>query len=118
MSRIFTMSFASVYRLYIAKVEKKGRTQAELDEVIRWLSGYDEATLEAHITSGTNFQDFFAQAKLHPKALQHHRSGVRGAGRSRRRPADAEDPVPRQTRGRASKGKGDAEGVAQLSGPR
>ncbi len=67
MSRIFTMSFASVYRLYIAKVEKKGRTQAELDEVIRWLSGYDEATLEAHITSGTNFQDFFAQAKLHPK---------------------------------------------------
>jgi len=68
MSRIFTTRFASVYPLYLAKVEKKGRTQAELDEVIRWLTGYDDAALAAHIASGTNFQDFFAGAHLHPNS--------------------------------------------------
>lgn len=68
MSRIFTTRFAAVYPLYRTKVEKKGRTQAELDEVIRWLTGYDETELAHHLAEGTNFQDFFAQARLHPHA--------------------------------------------------
>jgi len=66
MHRIFTTSVASVYPAYVAKVEKKGRTQAELDEVITWLTGYDEATLEKHLDAGTTFEDFFAGAHLNP----------------------------------------------------
>ena len=62
------MSFASVYPLYLAKVEKKGRTQAELDEVIEWLTGFDESRLRGHLEAGTTFQDFFADADLNPSA--------------------------------------------------
>ncbi len=62
MSKVFTMGFASVYTLYRAKVEKKGRTQAELDEVIRWLTGFDDAELAAR----TTFEAFSAAARLHP----------------------------------------------------
>lgn len=62
MSRIFTMSFASVYPLYVAKVERKGRTQAELDEVIAWLTGFDAAALARHIDAGTTLEEFFADA--------------------------------------------------------
>ena len=68
MSRIFTTSFASVYPHYVAKVEKKGRTRAELDHVIEWLTGYDDAALQRHLADGTTFEDFFAQAHLNPKA--------------------------------------------------
>ena len=68
MSRIFTTSVASVYPHYVSKVEKKGRTQAELDEVIEWLTGFDKKTLTAHLKSGTTFEDFFAQATLNPNA--------------------------------------------------
>ncbi|HQR26930.1 MAG TPA: DUF2200 domain-containing protein [Nocardioides sp.] len=68
MSRIFTTSVASVYPLYLAKVERKGRTQAELDEVIRWLTGFDEDALRSHLDTGTTFEDFFAAARLNPKA--------------------------------------------------
>ena len=68
MSRIFTVPFASVYPHYVAKVEKKGRSKAELDEVIRWLTGFDESTLRRHLDDGTTFQDFFADARLNPQA--------------------------------------------------
>lgn len=68
MSRIFTTRFAAVYPAYVAKVEKKGRTRAELDAVIRWLTGYDDAQLAAHLESGTTIQDFFGAATLHPNA--------------------------------------------------
>lgn len=68
MSRIFTTSVASVYPHYVAKVEKKGRTKAELDRVITWLTGFDEAALGRHLTEGTTFEDFFADARLNPKA--------------------------------------------------
>jgi hypothetical protein len=68
MSRIFTISFASVYPLYVAKAEKKGRTQEELDTVIRWLTGFDEAELRDHLAADTTFEDFFAQARLNPNA--------------------------------------------------
>jgi hypothetical protein len=67
-SRIFTVSFASVYPHYLAKAEKKGRTQAELDAVIRWLTGFDETALSDHLAAGTTFEDFFAEARLNPNA--------------------------------------------------
>ena len=67
MSRIFTTAFAKVYPLYVRKAEAKGRTQAEVDEVIRWLTGYDQAGLQAQMEQGSDFQTFFAQAPaLHP----------------------------------------------------
>jgi hypothetical protein len=64
--RIFTTSVASVYPHYVAKVERKGRTQAEVDEVITWLTGYDERALRTHLEGGTTFEDFFAGADLNP----------------------------------------------------
>ena len=65
--RIYAMSFASVYVLYIAKVEKKGRAKAEVDEVIRWLTGYTQKGLDAQIKKKTTFEDFFATApRLNP----------------------------------------------------
>lgn len=65
--RIYTMSFASVYVLYIAKVERKGRTKEEVDTVIRWLTGYTQKGLEAHVKKLTNFETFFAKApKMNP----------------------------------------------------
>lgn len=68
MSRIFTTSVASVYPHYVNKVERKGRTVAELDAVIRWLTGYDEAALAALLADGTTFEEFFAGAELNPHA--------------------------------------------------
>jgi hypothetical protein len=68
MSRIFAVSFASVYPHYVTKVEKKGRTRAELDEVIEWLTGFDEPALKGHLAAGTTFEDFFAAARLNPQA--------------------------------------------------
>lgn len=61
------MTFASVYPLYVKKVEKKGRTQAEVDEVVRWLTGYTQKGLGAQIKKQSTFQDFFAKApKMNP----------------------------------------------------
>ena len=68
MSRIFTVSVASVYPHYVTKVEKKGRTKDELNQVIEWLTGFDEAALNDHLAAGTTFEDFFAAASLNPQA--------------------------------------------------
>jgi hypothetical protein len=65
--RIFTTSVASVYPHYVTKVERKGRTKAELDEAIEWLTGYDDAELQAHLDADTTFEAFFADAHLNPK---------------------------------------------------
>jgi hypothetical protein len=62
------MPFASVYPLYVTKVEKKGRTTAELDQVIEWLTGFDEPGLRRHLADGTTFEAFFADARLNPNA--------------------------------------------------
>jgi hypothetical protein len=64
--RIFTTSVASVYPHYVTKVERKGRTKAELDEVIEWLTGFDEKALDQHLAAETTFEDFFGQAHLNP----------------------------------------------------
>ena len=68
MHRIFTTSVASVYPHYVTKLERKGRTRAELDQVIEWLTGFDGPTLAGHLAAGTTFEDFFAQAHLNPNA--------------------------------------------------
>ena len=60
--RIYSMSFASVYPHYVAKAERKGRTKAELDEIIHWLTGYDADGLERVLDDKTDFETFFAEA--------------------------------------------------------
>lgn len=60
--RIYSMSFAKVYLLLIAKAERKGRTKAEVDEVIRWLTGYSQQDLKEQIRNQTSYEDLFAQA--------------------------------------------------------
>ena len=65
--RIYSMSVASVYPLYVAKAERKGRSKAEVNTIIRWLTGHTDATLAAELGRGTNFEDFFAAApELNP----------------------------------------------------
>lgn len=61
-TRVFKMTFAGVYPLYIQKAEKKGRTKAEVDTIIYWLTGYDEHTFQKQIDGKVNFEEFFAQA--------------------------------------------------------
>ena len=66
--RIFSMSVASVYPHYIAKAERKGHTKGEVDEIIRWLTGYTQNELEALLLNGTDFRTFFADApKMNPQ---------------------------------------------------
>lgn len=66
--RIFTTAFSSVYSHYVAKAERKGRTQADVDEIIRWLTGYSQDDLEAHSSPGTAFEGLFSQAPaMHPR---------------------------------------------------
>lgn len=72
--RIYTMTVASVYPLYLTKVEKKGRTKEEVDQVFRWLTGYTQEAIDQHLVAETNFEDFFAQA---PK-LNANRSLIKG----------------------------------------
>ena len=60
--KIFSMTFASVYPLYIQKAEKKNRTKQEVDEIIYWLTGYDEATLQRQIERHVSFEKFFEEA--------------------------------------------------------
>ena len=90
--RIFTTSVASVYPHYVNKVERKGRSKAELDEVIEWLTGFDEKELDAHLAAGTTFEDFFARAHLNPNvsAIKGVVCGVRVE--------DVEDPLMQQIR--------------------
>jgi hypothetical protein len=65
--RVYTMSVASVYPHYLAKAEKKGRTKAEVDEIIRWLTGYSQGELEEQLNNKTDFETFFTEApRLNP----------------------------------------------------
>lgn len=66
--QIAKMTFASVYPHYVTKVERKGRTKEELHQVIQWLTGYDEKSLQALIQDKASFETFFQNAKLHPNA--------------------------------------------------
>lgn len=92
MHRIFTTSVSSVYPHYVAKVERKGRTKAELDQVIEWLTGYDDAALAAELESDATFEEFFDRARLNPNvgAITGTVCGVRVE--------DVEDPLMRKIR--------------------
>ena len=73
--KIFTMSFASVYPLYVSKAERKGRTKDEVDTIIRWLFGYSQQELERHLEQGTDFQSFIAKC-VHPNPSRSLIKGV------------------------------------------
>src|SRR5690554_6395096 len=64
LERVYKMSFASVYRYYITKAEKKGRTKEEVNQIIFWLTGYDQDTLQKHLDQKTNFETFFNEAQI------------------------------------------------------
>ena len=64
--RVYSISFASVYPHYVAKAEKKGRTKAEVDEIIRWLTGYTQKGLEARLKKKIDMETFFTEATLNP----------------------------------------------------
>ncbi len=66
--RIAKLKFGSIYPLYLSKVEKKGRSKAELDQVIEWLTGYNIEAQEAYIANMATFEEFFKNARLHPNA--------------------------------------------------
>jgi hypothetical protein len=67
LAAVYAMSFASVYPHYVVKAEKKGRTKTEVDEIIRWLTGYSQKELETRLEKKTNFETFFAEApQLNP----------------------------------------------------
>lgn len=66
--RIAKLKFSSVYPLYLAKVEKKGRSKEELDQVISWLTGFENNKIQELINEGVSFETFFQQATLHPNA--------------------------------------------------
>ena len=72
--RIYTTSFASVYPLYVAKAERKGRTRAEVDEIILWLTGLTQEAFQAHLADKTDFETFFARAP----ALNPARAEIKG----------------------------------------
>ncbi|MEY4553499.1 MAG: hypothetical protein RL099_1827 [Bacteroidota bacterium] len=67
--RVKKMIFGSIYPLYLAKVEKKGRTKEELDHVIKWLTGFTQKQIDKHIVERTSFDAFFTAANLHPNAI-------------------------------------------------
>lgn len=68
MHRVFSISWTALYPLYVEKVERKGRSRAELDEVIRWLTGYTDAELAHHLEAGTTLADFYEAARISPAA--------------------------------------------------
>jgi hypothetical protein len=91
--RIYTMSFASVYPSYVAKAEKKGRTKEEVDEIIRWLTGYTQEELNAHLEKKTTFEAFFAEAPLLNPARSLIKGVICGV-----RIEEIEDPLMREIR--------------------
>ncbi|HPF74990.1 MAG: DUF2200 domain-containing protein [Lysobacteraceae bacterium] len=66
--RIFKTPFAKIYPMYVQKAERKGRTKDEVDEVIRWLTGYSQAQLQQQIDTGNDLETFFAQASMNPRS--------------------------------------------------
>jgi hypothetical protein len=91
--RIFTTSFARVYPYYIAKAEKKGRTKAEVDAIIRWLTGYTQRALEAHLKKETDFETFYGKAPRPNPARTLIKGVICGI-----RVEDIEDPLMREIR--------------------
>jgi hypothetical protein len=93
LARVYRMKFAGVYPLYVAKVERKGRTKEELHTVICWLTGYDETSLPRQIEAGVDFETFFAQAPQMNPNVSKITGMICGY-----RVEEIEDPVMRQVR--------------------
>lgn len=93
MSKVFKMSFASIYPHYVAKVEKKDKSKAQLDEIIHWLTGYDAAGLAEVLEDERDFEAFFAQAP----AMNPNRTLITGVVCGKR-VEDIEDPLMREIR--------------------
>jgi hypothetical protein len=91
-ARIANMTFSAIYPLYVARVEKKGRSREDLHQVIHWLTGFDDEQLQKHIDNVVTFEVFFGQATLNPKASLI--TGVICGYRVQ----DIENPLTRQTR--------------------
>ncbi len=91
--RVCTISFARVYPLYVAKAERKGRTQAEVDEIIRWLTGYSQEALKAQLEAETDVETFLAEAPRPNPSRDLIRGVVCGVSRRDRGIADEGDPV-------------------------
>jgi hypothetical protein len=91
--RIYAISFASVYPLYIVKAEKKGRTKAEVDEIIHWLTGYDQDGLKVELNKQTDLETFYAEAP-HPNPSRALIKGVICGVRVE----DIEDPIMQEIR--------------------
>lgn len=90
---IYTMSVASVYPYYLTKVEKKGRTKTEVDEIIRWLTGYTQEDLEEQLENQTDFETFFAEAPQLNPSRELIKGVVCGV-----RVEDIEEPIMKQIR--------------------
>ncbi|MGE3689929.1 MAG: DUF2200 domain-containing protein [Novosphingobium sp.] len=91
--RIYSMSFASVYPAYIAKAERKGRSKNEVDEIVRWMTGYSQDELQAQIEQGSTFEQFFDQAS----AINPNRTLIKGVVCGVR-VEEVEDPLMREVR--------------------
>jgi len=91
--KVFEMSFASIYPLLLAKVEKKGKTKAQLDEIITWLTGYDDRGLATALTDGRDVKSFFARAPTKNPKRELIKGVVCGV-----RVEEIEDPVMREIR--------------------
>ncbi|HEY0590871.1 MAG TPA: DUF2200 domain-containing protein [Thermoanaerobaculia bacterium] len=91
--RIYSTSVASVYPHYVAKAEKKGRTRAEVDEIVRWLTGYSQGELEARLEARTDFETFFAEAPRPNPARSSIKGVICGV-----RIEDIEEPTMREIR--------------------
>ena len=94
--KIYSMSFAKIYPLYIAKAERKGRSKSEVDQIIQWLTGYDQAGIEANVADQTDLETFFSKCpEPNPNGLD-SRGGMRRSSRGYRRGDHARDSHPRQ----------------------
>lgn len=91
--RIYTTSFASVYPHYVRKAEKKGRTRSEVDQIIRWLTGYSERELQSHLEKETDFETFFSEASRMNPSRALIKGVVCGV-----RVEDIEEPIMREIR--------------------
>ena len=109
--RIFTTRFASLSPHCVAKAEKKGRTKAEVDAIIPWLTGCGPEELAARLKDRTDFETFLAEA-VNPARADQGR-GLRGPGREDPRPGDARDPLSRQAGRRTGQGEADGEDPAE-----
>ena len=103
--RVFRMAFSKVYPLLVQKAERKGRTKEEVDEVIYWLTGYDQVGLQNQLDKNVDYETFFNDSADKPECSQDNRCGLWRSCGEHRRPTYAEDPLAGQACGRTGQGE-------------